>query len=257
MNIFVTVAVLAAAALVSARPDLGVNPHVVGGTVAREGSFPFAVSLRDQFLNVAFCGGALIHKSYVLTAAHCVQTDPKEIRIGMGSVDLDKQTLVEVEKKFANPKYKPNLGFEHDIALLKLKEPVTLSRTVQLIDFMYDKNLDDKEVTAMGWGRTGEHKPASTLLLHLNKTVMSNSECKERMGPGHGTIGEGNICFSGEPNYGVCFGDSGGPLLYVDNGKKYTVGVVSWGIPCALGKPDVYVRVSHYTDWIKKIIEDN
>nr|CAD7461461.1 unnamed protein product [Timema tahoe] len=41
-------------------------------------------------------------------------------------------------------------------------------------------------------------------------------------------------------------GDSGGPL--VANGAL--VGIVSWGQPCALGVPDVYVRVSDYIDWI-------
>nr|CAD7405455.1 unnamed protein product [Timema cristinae] len=47
---------------------------------------------------------------------------------------------------------------------------------------------------------------------------------------------------------GVVFvvGDSGGPL--VANGAL--VGIVSWGQPCALGVPDVYVRVSDYIDWI-------
>lgn len=48
-----------------------------------------------------------------------------------------------------------------------------------------------------------------------------------------------------------CFhfqGDSGGPL--VEN--EYQVGVVSWGIPCAKGKPDVFTRVYSYLDWIKE-----
>lgn len=43
-------------------------------------------------------------------------------------------------------------------------------------------------------------------------------------------------------------GDSGGPL--VEN--EYQVGVVSWGIPCAKGKPDVFTRVYSYLDWIKE-----
>lgn len=43
-------------------------------------------------------------------------------------------------------------------------------------------------------------------------------------------------------------GDSGGPL--VADGVQ--VGVVSWGSPCALGRPDVYARVWSYVDWIKQ-----
>lgn len=42
-------------------------------------------------------------------------------------------------------------------------------------------------------------------------------------------------------------GDSGGPLVY----NNTQVGVVSWGTPCAKGKPDVFTRVYTYLDWIK------
>lgn len=43
-------------------------------------------------------------------------------------------------------------------------------------------------------------------------------------------------------------GDSGGPL--VCDGVQ--IGVVSWGTPCAKGKPDVFTRVYSYVDWVKK-----
>ena len=41
-------------------------------------------------------------------------------------------------------------------------------------------------------------------------------------------------------------GDSGGPL--VSQGSQ--AGIVSWGIPCAVGRPDVWARVSSHRDWI-------
>lgn len=48
--------------------------------------------------------------------------------------------------------------------------------------------------------------------------------------------------------------DSGSPLLYVEDGKQYTVGIVSWGVPCAAGFPDVFVRVFPFADWIETTI---
>lgn len=41
----------------------------------------------------------------------------------------------------------------------------------------------------------------------------------------------------------------GGPL--VANGQL--IGVVSWGIPCALGSPDVFSRISSYRSWMMSV----
>lgn len=43
-------------------------------------------------------------------------------------------------------------------------------------------------------------------------------------------------------------GDSGGPLVV--NGEL--CGVVSWVVPCAMGKPDVFTNVYYYLDFIKE-----
>lgn len=73
--------------------------------------------------------------------------------IGVGSVKLSEQKLYEAEKIFPYPDYQPP-EILHDIALIKLKKPVELSPTVQLIDFPYTKYADEKNVTALGWGQT-------------------------------------------------------------------------------------------------------
>lgn len=47
-------------------------------------------------------------------------------------------------------------------------------------------------------------------------------------------------------------GDSGSPLVIGNE----LVGIVSWGIPCAVGFPDVHTRLAPYVDWIKMHIRE-
>ena len=50
------------------------------------------------------------------------------------------------------------------------------------------------------------------------------------------------------PFCSTCHGDSGGPLVK----DRKLIGVISWGIPCAMGVPDQHTRISSYLDWIQE-----
>ena len=49
------------------------QPRIVGGQNAENNQFPYQISLR--FNNYHICGGSIISKNYVITAAHCVTTN--------------------------------------------------------------------------------------------------------------------------------------------------------------------------------------
>lgn len=84
-------------------------------------------------------------------------------------------------------------------------------------------------------------------LMCTDTQTLTNEECRFRHHPSTALfIHESSICTFTKVEQGICVGDSGGPLI--SGGEQ--IGVVSWGVPCAQGIPDVYARVSSYRDWI-------
>lgn len=132
-----------------------------------------------------------------------------------------------------------------DIALLKLQEPIRFSDTVQAIDWEKKLNDETRDSVVSGWGDTGTSSPDH--LQYVNLKAISNEECQSR---GLG-VQDDDICTYTKRGEGTCFGDSGGPL--VASGKL--IGCVSRGIPCAVGYPDIYTRVSHFDAWIEENIK--
>lgn len=80
---------------------------------------------------------------------------------------------------------------------------------------------------------------------------MTNAQCKFAAPGVARNIFDSTLCTFKQPQQGICFGDSGGPLLY----QRFIVGIASFVIkPCATGKPDGWARVSSYRDYINNII---
>lgn len=76
---------------------------------------------------------------------------------------------------------------------------------------------------------------------------MTNAACRNAHTAGNAAlVFDHKICAFIGNGRGTCMGDSGGPLAH--NGQVH--GIVSWGIPCAVGRPDVYDRVTSHRTWI-------
>ncbi|XP_023375150.1 vitamin K-dependent protein C isoform X2 [Otolemur garnettii] len=242
-----------------------VDPRIIDGKVTTRGENPWQVILLDSKKRLA-CGAVLIHPSWVLTAAHCMEVSQKLI-VRLGEYDLRLRDKWEVdlgiEEILMHPNYSKSTT-DNDIALLHLATPAILSPNVMPI-CLPDSGLAERELTqagqemvVSGWGyhssREKEIKRNRTFVLSsIRIPLVSRNECMQVMS---NRISENMLCAGilGDRR-DACEGDSGGPMVTSFRGTWFLVGLVSWGEGCGLlHNYGVYTKVSRYLDWINSHI---
>ncbi|XP_039282037.1 serine protease snake isoform X4 [Nilaparvata lugens] len=239
---------------------------IYDGKPAHPREFPHQVLLGYEVRrNIEWsCAGSLISERYILTAAHCIDTDrgpPKWVRTGdldyVSTADRANPQQIRVAKHIAHPAYKTEKPF-NDIGLLRLERDVKLDEYSRPACLYNDRYLPQANATASGWGFT-ESGSKSTTLLKVQLEIIERDTCNEYYKE-NVQIDDNRMICAGDL-YGrkdTCRGDSGGPLQ-VRRTTPYCmyniIGVTSIGRgKCGTKKPGVYTRVSHYLPWIEKIV---
>ncbi|KAK2584416.1 hypothetical protein KPH14_006798 [Odynerus spinipes] len=223
---------------------------LVGGQYVTGNEFPYLVSIRNQ--GELHCGGAIISEYFILTAAHCV--------LPLLSIPMNQVTVVtstnhlniggEVHKVAAyipHPEYDERDTWFNDIGLIKLAQPIRFSATQQPIRLPTSPPPVNTYATIAAWGATEVPlRSVSSRLKKVDLKMIPRTDCQSYY---HDTtIVDKQICTLNQKDVGTCAGDSGSPLAC----RGVLVGVVSGGIPCALGLPDVFTNVYAYLDFIKR-----
>jgi len=205
---------------------------------------------RSWYGRVGGCGSTLIapynkkktlvqaFSKWAVSAAHCFgKSKPREVRFGLyqrkdGNGGKPMQT-VKVKRIIKHPEWTGNRGY--DLALIELESRVKF-KPRQLTNATPS---DSAKLSAFGFGQTSHPGSAPEFLqgavFRFNAKATKNSR-KE-------------IIRASAPGKAVCFGDSGGPLMY--NGKLIATATFTTG-NCKAGGQMGFTRVD--IPWIKRVV---
>ncbi|KAL4609098.1 transmembrane protease serine 3 [Arapaima gigas] len=238
----------------------GTKFRIVGGNLSAPGQFPWQVSL--HFERIHLCGGSIVAPRWVVTAAHCVYgfDNPAlwAVLVGLTEQPVNGAQYLAVEKIIYHSCYRPK-WLDHDVALMKLVEPLAFTDLVKPICLpnFGERFEDGKMCWISGWGATEDGGESASVTLRSAQVPLLSSKACSQPGVYHGFISPWMIC-AGYLEGGVdsCQGDSGGPLACKDSSVFKLVGVTSWGQGCAeRNKPGVYTRITLALTWIREQME--
>ncbi|KAL5266436.1 hypothetical protein ACHWQZ_G003739 [Mnemiopsis leidyi] len=256
-------------------PEFEWGPRIFNGSDALEGEFPFMVrvlfSMNGQ---TSLCGGALISKQVVITAAHCavlkdtstpLQPDAFNIIVGdFNNQYNEHEQWLKVGRVIVHPEYN-EATFQNDIALLVLADTYDdKGGKIGTINLPSDDKKGvfyaaGASITVIGWGGIDETGQIADNLQKLTYNVASRADCEAFWGSSI-NLHDGMMCTHIKDQYLTSHtwgGDSGGPLFASFEGTSYLLGLVSFGV----AEPnkdalDVSTNVLFYLPWIHNITNE-
>ncbi|KAA8593342.1 hypothetical protein FQN60_009458 [Etheostoma spectabile] len=220
------------------REDRIPNPRlrIVNGI---PGNSPWTVSLRDSYVDLPGYSAKM----------GTLFRDPQEEEPGVQTIPLTKIVCGPSESQ---------------LVMLQLEYPAQFNERISQICLPPERYIVAEGTTCeiAGWGETkGKYNPLQmirtgdeTVLNVAHIPVLSNKECNKYF---RGRVRENEMCTSSfQGGVGACERDYGGPLACQNRDCWVLEGVIIPMRRCGHpGQPNIFIRVSVYVDWIKKVME--
>ncbi|XP_051836545.1 chymase-like isoform X2 [Antechinus flavipes] len=225
--------------------------EIIGGKESRPHSHPYMAFLDIIRGNTwDYCGGFLIHREFVMTAAHCAG-DSITVKLGAHNVRKREKTwqTISVKRQFPHPEYNDE-KILNDIMLLQLENEAMMTTAVWPVPLgsRFDSDSPGQQCLVAGWGGTKPKPRGSDTLQEAELRLMNPSNCK-----GFNDFDERTQLCVGTPNSlkTTFSGDSGGPLVC----SGVAQGIVSYGNNEE--PPSGFTRIAYYSSWIDQILKAN
>lgn len=153
---------------------------IVGGQEIQLSVAPYQVSLQNRGYHE--CGGSIISKTFILTAAHCTYlTRPRQLSVRVGTARVNSGGEVfAVKAVFSHPGYNPNT-YNNDFSIVQLIGSINLKEGVTAIialPTLNDPIADGALAFVSGWGDTLVASESTKNLRGVEVPTVNQSACK-------------------------------------------------------------------------------